>query len=135
MPAGGGGHLGTVRVLVLAHRAGEPGAAEPLVPDTCRCEPDVGQGPGVVIILVPGDVSLVPGPGAGVVVDPGLASLAVGHDGPVLAGSEHEAIGVSRAAAGGHAPVMGEAETMGDLVTKAVVTQSAALPDSAECVA
>ena len=48
---------------------------------------------------------------------------------------EHEAIGVTCAAAVGHPPVVGESEPMGDLVTKAVVTQGTALPHSPDGVA
>ena len=135
MPAGGGRHCGAVCVAVLALRAPHHGAAEALVPDTGRRKPDVGQGPGIVVVPVSSEVALVPGSGAGVVVDPLLPSLAVGHDGPVLAGPEHVAIGVTCAAARGHASVMGEAEPMGDLVTEAVVTESAAFPHSPDSVA
>ena len=135
VPAGGGRHRGAVGVPVLALLAPQPGAAQALVPDTGRSKPDVGQGPGVVVILVSGEVALVAGPGAGVVVDPLLAPLAVGHDGPVLTRPEHVAIGVTCAAAGGHASVMGETEPVGDLVTEAVVTKSAAFPHCPNSVA
>ena len=116
VPAGGGGHLAAPGVVVhtLLLRLGGR-TRHPLVSDPGGGEPDLREGPGVVVVPVAGAGPHVAHLGTGVVVDPLLPLGAVGHDGPVQPRLEDVSEGVALTALCRHPPVVSQAEPVGHL--------------------
>ena len=115
VPAGGLGHGPTVGVFVPALLPSLSRAGLALVSHPGRGEPHLSQSPGVVIESVSRGRAQVSDCRAAVVVHPLLPRRAVGHDGPVQPGLEHEPEGVVLAALRRHPSVVSQPEPVGQL--------------------